>query len=291
MKKCPFCKAEIEDGARFCLYCMTPLTEKTAAQPLQKKRRRWLWIPVILLCIGLLIGLLLHRGSRQPDTQTGETTDTTQTTPQTSEQTVPQTTQGVQPDTKPPIPETTTAQTTEQTAPETTPETTEQTVPEATPETTEQTAPETTPETTEPSKPQVSSAYTYRLARTGDDFSASYSNNVNDIVITGVVTKATDGVYKIPAYIDGQRVIAIMANAFYGSGARVVYLPSTVKTVWNYAFNGCSVTDVYFTQNVYIEAKAFPEGELTVHCPKDCHDRSYYYYSSGYYCAYEEWNG
>ena len=28
MKKCPFCDADIEDSARFCLYCMRPLTEK-----------------------------------------------------------------------------------------------------------------------------------------------------------------------------------------------------------------------------------------------------------------------
>ena len=29
MKKCPFCSADIEDNARFCLYCMKELDEKT----------------------------------------------------------------------------------------------------------------------------------------------------------------------------------------------------------------------------------------------------------------------
>lgn len=29
MKKCPKCGAQIEDNARFCVYCMTDFSQKT----------------------------------------------------------------------------------------------------------------------------------------------------------------------------------------------------------------------------------------------------------------------
>ena len=38
MKKCPYCGAEIEESARFCLYCMQSLTEKEQIPTHQKKR-------------------------------------------------------------------------------------------------------------------------------------------------------------------------------------------------------------------------------------------------------------
>lgn len=53
MKQCPKCKAELDDSARFCLYCMTSLDEKTQIpQPVRKRR---LWSFVLLFC--LLLGL------------------------------------------------------------------------------------------------------------------------------------------------------------------------------------------------------------------------------------------
>ena len=43
MKKCPFCGANIEDSARFCLYCMQSLTEKEQIPPHPKKKpQRWI---------------------------------------------------------------------------------------------------------------------------------------------------------------------------------------------------------------------------------------------------------
>ena len=56
MKKCPFCGADIEDTARFCLYCMQPLTEKEQIILKQKKKTKWLIIvPVITLSLMLAI--------------------------------------------------------------------------------------------------------------------------------------------------------------------------------------------------------------------------------------------
>ena len=65
MKKCPYCKAEIEENARFCLYCMKPLAEKETITP--PKKRRWIWVfvaVVLVVCIGVW---LLARGAWKPD--------------------------------------------------------------------------------------------------------------------------------------------------------------------------------------------------------------------------------
>ena len=138
--------------------------------------------------------------------------------------------------------------------------------------------------------------YIYRAAQAGDDFNANYANTGNDIVITGIFQPSADGTYDIPSYIDGKKVIAIVANAFYSSNAKVVYVPSTLRAIWNYAFNGCALTDIYFTHNIYIEGNAFWDttGELTIHCPANCQDRNFRYYKTSapsYGATWEEWNG
>ena len=69
MKQCPFCKADIEENARFCLYCMKPLVEKDMIKPL--KKRRWIWVlvaVVLIVCIG--IALLSRREWKSEETQT-----------------------------------------------------------------------------------------------------------------------------------------------------------------------------------------------------------------------------
>lgn len=115
-------------------------------------------------------------------------------------------------------------------------------------------------------------------------------------MITGVSVPSSDGVYRIPAAIDGMQVIAIAALAFDGIDATAIYLPQSVKTVAANAFTGCAVTDIYFTHNIYIDYDAFPasSGALTIHCPKNVHNRAYAAYRSNahYYKAqWEEWNG
>lgn len=64
MKQCPFCKAEIEENARFCLYCMKPLIQKDTVK--LPKKRQWIWVlvaVVLVVCIGLA---LLSMGERKP---------------------------------------------------------------------------------------------------------------------------------------------------------------------------------------------------------------------------------
>ena len=387
MKKCPFCKAEIEDNARFCLYCMKSLTEKEDIPPAKGKLPRWLLIVIgaILLSVVALIILLpkdqdtpqdkavlsavqttgrQSEQTTQPDeTPSGDTTASPEstfpeekpeeTTPETTEDTVPETTPDPVPtnpeppeDTEPgttPDPVPTNPEPSEDPEPETTPEPvptepeppedpepettpdpvptepepSEDPEPETTPdpvptepEPSEDPEPETTPDPsvpeTEPEDPPAESepsipdipevVYSYRTAQAGDEYNAQYVNTGNDIVITGITQQSPDGTYDIPSYIDGKKVIAITANAFYGSNAKVVYIPSTLRVIWNYAFNGCTLTDIYFTHNIYIEANAFydvPDG-LTIHCPANCQDRNFRYYknsAANYGAAWEAWNG
>ena len=64
MKKCPFCGAEIEESARFCLYCMQSLTEKEQILPHQKKKMPWVLIlsaviaALLISVTALLVGKL-----------------------------------------------------------------------------------------------------------------------------------------------------------------------------------------------------------------------------------------
>ena len=290
MKKCPFCKADIEDNARFCLYCMKPLNEKEIIPPPQKKPQRWpLVLAAVLLTALVAVVVLMPRGNRNlPTASTGEASSSTgQTTEQvveTTDNSTQNTAENITPTTKPATP----------TTPTTTPTTptTEQPATTLPTETTEETAePE---ETTAPEQPKAEAVYTYRTARAGDDFSAQYQNAGNDIVITGISKQSANGVYDIPAYIDGKKVIAIVANAFSGSNAKTVYVPTTVKNIWNHAFAGCGLTDIYFRGNsLYAEGSAFPTG-ITIHCSASCSDRNFRYYKNSavnYGATWAEWNG
>ena len=58
MKECPFCKAEIEEHARFCLYCMTSLEEKKVYEN-QEDKKKYIPIIVILLLIMVVITIII----------------------------------------------------------------------------------------------------------------------------------------------------------------------------------------------------------------------------------------
>lgn len=77
MRKCPYCQAEIEENARFCLYCMRPLNEKTTAPLLKKRRPWWLLLVAGVLLVALTVVLLLPRGQDTPNGQLLQVSEST----------------------------------------------------------------------------------------------------------------------------------------------------------------------------------------------------------------------
>lgn len=69
MKKCPFCKADIEDNARFCLYCMKPLVEKETIASPKEKKRKWPLLVAGVVFLAVLLCLLLSfcSGTEEPE--------------------------------------------------------------------------------------------------------------------------------------------------------------------------------------------------------------------------------
>ena len=74
MKQCPFCQAQIEENARFCLYCMTPLEEKEPARiPAKKdKSRLWLCVALSAVILTVLLANVLFPSSSSGKTPAGE---------------------------------------------------------------------------------------------------------------------------------------------------------------------------------------------------------------------------
>lgn len=58
MKKCPFCGADIEDSARFCLYCMQSLVEKEEIL-LHEEKKKPQWLRIIAAVVAVLFVLML----------------------------------------------------------------------------------------------------------------------------------------------------------------------------------------------------------------------------------------
>lgn len=88
---CPYCGAELQENARFCLYCMKSLQEKQPIKvPAAKKRLFWI-IPVIAAAAAIAVGLffLLRQGAPAPETnaestqwsESGETPAATEVAP------------------------------------------------------------------------------------------------------------------------------------------------------------------------------------------------------------------
>lgn len=72
--KCPYCGAELQENARFCLYCMESLQEKTQIPSLPaRKRIRKTWLAILLAVvltaavIGVLVVGLQHDNTQDED--------------------------------------------------------------------------------------------------------------------------------------------------------------------------------------------------------------------------------
>lgn len=307
MKKCPNCNAQIQDDARFCLYCMTSLEKK---QPIESEvaNRKWLLYSIaaaLVLSILTTCVVLLAQGNRSAYPSDGANTPSTSFSSKEEHRTTLQTQNHT----------TAATQNTQSSESRTTVQKTH-----AAPSnhaiisTTSRNISTGNNKTSNPSQSAVKTTtilpdntpvtYTYRDAQYGDDFSVG-ADTENCVVITGVSTPSANGIYTIPDTLGGKKVVAIMASAFCGDGisatVKKVIVPSSVKTIWNYAFSNCyNLTDIYFRGNaIYVEAQAFAaadkrNGTLTIHCAATCSDRNFRYYkstASDYDAVYQEWNG
>lgn len=154
----------------------------------------------------------------------------------------------------------------------------------------------------------IQSKYSYEDATISNAYPTGYGTvnaPENSVVITKVNYIEESGNYVIPDTIDGKKVAAIMPDAFgdakISALVKSVSLPSTVRTIWGNAFNGCvNLTDLYLKSTaveIYKDAFVSAEkrsGKLTIHCKKDCRNFDYYYYrniADSYGAEYVEWNG
>lgn len=298
MKNCPFCKALIEDNARFCIYCMSPLEEKQEITPKtsRKSNIRYIALAAAVIIIAAAVwALFAFMPKSQSDNNTAQTTSDSAITADSTtasisgnnsiEQSiateiVTDSNGGeiiVNAENGKPIETNSggkiiTPQPTANNAQGGT----------ATVNTKAPTAAIGTAAAANTAAPQNSTAkaatkvqttkadnvtYEYRAAKYGDDYSVSYPTD-NCVVITGVTSKSSSGTYTIPETLGGKKVIAIMNGAFSGEdicdSVKKVIVPATVKTIWDGAFAGCrNMTDIYFCgSSIFTESAAFADGSI-----------------------------
>lgn len=318
MKNCPYCKAEIEDNARFCLYCMRSLNEKTAAAPLRKHRPWYLLILGVLLLGAVAVVLLLPKGNSTPISssapsgqllQQSAATESTGTLVQipdsspTEDTTVP-TEEVILPEDPQPQETPVSTKPVATKPPETVPTTTPTTAPTTEPTTEPTTAPSNDPYANF-TKPQVAGTgkgFEYVLAAPWALEDVDYVNTNGDIAISRILN-GWDDVVRIPSYIDGRKVVATRLH--YPPGATTFYVPSTVKFIgqgdpflldWDespfeYA---TSLQHLYLEgNNTHFDISLLPEG-VTLHCSAKAKNRHGQYYkdiAADYGVIWEEWNG
>ena len=295
MKKCPFCKAEIEENARFCLYCMTSLEEKQEIAIPKEKNKRWLVVLAAVLVFVIVvfsIGLALRKDSpddtsngASPESQTLLENDSNASTNDTNtivddsaqnndliagsqsalsgENGVNQnSTQSNSPTNNANANNNSSANPT--TGPTNSGSTTTGNASSDTATSTDSPANSTTPDNSTATQPK----YSYIEATIENAYPTGYGTVYapeNAIVITKVNYKEESGNYVIPDTIDGKRVGAIMPFAFCDASisptVKSVTLPQTVKTIWSNAFRDCyNLTDVYIKSGtIGIYTDAFPE--------------------------------
>ncbi len=226
MKNCPYCHAQLQEHATFCLHCMTALDKKTDTAP-KKKRHPWLLVllvaaAVCILATGIAVGVT---APEEPVLQSSLPA------PSTAAPTEPAPTQTEPPETDPPV-----------------------TLPP-------ETEPPTEPEPTEPAPTlPPEELYTFRKTKTSD-YCDPNDMSEWDIVITGVT--AQQEVYYIPdsiptSYGGENRVAGIASDAFKGSGAKVIYTSPYLKFIHYGAFSDCNLTDLYiYSKSVELNPYAY----------------------------------
>ncbi len=147
--------------------------------------------------------------------------------------------------------------------------------------------------------------FTTRQATTGEI--GTYTDEAY-LTIISIDTVATDGVYRIPAAIDGVPVAHVLPTAFQDGRiaptVKKVVIPATVRRIQDYTFGHCdNLTDVYF-QGDYIEVNAstfcrqgvlYPTQDATVHSTETCHTGSNttirYYAEKWWFFRWQAWDG
>lgn len=71
MNKCPKCKAEIQEEARFCLYCMTSFEEKQIIETPKENNKRWLIIIAAVLVLVLIVACFFLFSQKEAPTNGG----------------------------------------------------------------------------------------------------------------------------------------------------------------------------------------------------------------------------
>ena len=290
MKKCPKCKAEIQEEARFCLYCMTSFEEKQTIENPKLNNKRWLYITaavlaVILVIISIFVFAPKDNDSNDSNNNSNSSSFSSNSNTSTDNNDTPSSEQHgddeVSDESSSPSSSSqnsnSTNNMTNNTSGNTTTNNTSTNSSSQNNSTTNNTnsngssntttnntssgsttsnniTSDTVSETPDTTQPK----YSYIEATIENAYPTGYSAmyaTENAIVITKVNYKEESGNYIIPDTIDGKKVAAIMPSAFsnssISSSVKSVTLPATVRTIWGDAFKNCfNLTDLYIKSSV-----------------------------------------
>lgn len=327
--KCPFCKAELAENSRFCLYCMTSLNEKEVIK--NHKNKKW-WLIILtaillLLFLGFGIWALLNSNEHKPtdnnvsgifendeDKEFDTNTDSTESSDKNPNEDITGSIPDVEKESSKQSDKKEDTNTTENTTTaeeETTSSSTEKPTSTTTTTTTTTTAPAVQNETIE------NITWYYRGAYSNEyDKRYNQIETANAITIIGFKNIPSNGIFKVPETIDGKTVVSINMTNSQGysfndtsvkNKVKKVYLPPKLNKIWAGTFSECvNLTDLYIAgEYLYADPSVFPQkskrtGNLTIHSS----DSSWCLYGSKYFSVYcsqfganeyyadwEEWNG